>query len=208
MKKFLEGHATYRREFAAGEREYLARLATQPQAPGALYIGCSDSRVIPERLTSAAPGELFVVRNVGNCVPPFDAPIVSVGAAIEYAVEVLEVPHVVVCGHYGCGGVKAALDQPEVLDRLPSLRTWLDVLGPAIEKSRLPNLDPETQWRYSVEANVVGQLANLTTYPAVRAKLEAEKLRIHGWVYDLAAGRIYVYDALGEQFVDSENMLR
>src|SRR5262245_11235372 len=105
----IHGYARFRAEYFAGEREYLHRLAVEGQRPSALYVGCSDSRVIPELLTSSAPGELFVVRNVANQVPTLQHSDASVGAAVEYAVGYLRVRHVIVCGHYGCGGVKAVL---------------------------------------------------------------------------------------------------
>ena len=106
----IRGHRKFRQEYANNEREFLKRLASKGQSPNALYIGCSDSRVVPELLTSSSPGEIFVLRNVANLVPVFDHPDSSVGAAIEYAVGHLQVPHIIVCGHYECGGVKAALD--------------------------------------------------------------------------------------------------
>lgn len=201
MQKLLRGHAHWREAFAAGEQELLRRMAEQ-QSPSALYVGCSDSRVIPERLTGARPGELFVVRNVANAVPPFEHSNVSVGAALEYAVEVLKVPDVIVCGHSRCGGVKAVLDEPPVVRTLPSLAQWLDGIAPAIKESVRPGLDEEAQWRVSVECNVLAQLRNLLTYPVVRDRFERGELHLHGWVYDLAGGGLSVYDAVAERFVE------
>jgi carbonic anhydrase len=204
MRRLLDGHATFRREYAAGAAPFLQKLASEHQSPGALYVGCSDSRVVPELLTSSAPGELFVVRNIANAVPPLDDTDASVGAALDYALEVLHVEHVVVCGHYGCGGVKAVLDGHDRLRRLSSLHQWLDHLAPPILASRIELVDEEEQWRAAVEANVVQQLVNLSTYPAVRARLERDELWLHGWVYDLHSGGVTVYDPAGERFVPSE----
>lgn len=204
MKQLLEGHATFRREYAAGAAPFLQKLASEHQSPGALYVGCSDSRVVPELLTSSAPGDLFVVRNIANAVPPLDDADASVGAALDYALEVLHVEHVVVCGHYGCGGVKAILDGHKKLKSLPSLFEWLDHLAPSILAARLEQVDPEEQWRAAVEANVVQQLVNLTTFPAVRKRLEMGSLWLHGWVYDLHSGGVTVYDSTGERFVHAE----
>ncbi|MCC7541253.1 MAG: carbonic anhydrase, partial [Deltaproteobacteria bacterium] len=109
-KSLLEGHRFFRTSYVAGERDFLHQLASVGQSPDALYVGCSDSRVVPELLTSSAPGALFVVRNVANLVPSLTHADASVGAALEYAIGHLHVPHVIVCGHLGCGGIGALLD--------------------------------------------------------------------------------------------------
>ncbi len=206
MRKLLDGHATFRREYVAGARDFLRTLASEHQSPSAMYIGCSDSRVVPELLTTSAPGELFVVRNIANAAPPLQDRDASVGAALDYAIEVLHVEHVIVCGHYGCGGVKAVLDGHHALRRHPSLHEWLDHLAPPILASRLALVDPEEQWRAAVEANVVQQLANLSTFASVRGHLESGKLQLHGWVYDLHTGGVSVYDEAGERFVDARSL--
>lgn len=203
MQKFLSGHATFRREYVAGSRDFLHKLASEHQSPSALYVGCSDSRVVPELLTTSSPGELFVVRNIANAVPPLANADASVGAALEYAIEKLNVEAVIVCGHYGCGGIKAVLDGHKKLKALPSLFEWLDHLAPAILAGKIEMVDAEEQWRAAVESNVVAQLANLSTFPNVRARLEAGSLLLHGWVYDLHTGGLMVYDATGERFVDA-----
>ena len=203
MKKFLAGHATFRREYVAGSKDFLKKLASEHQSPGALYVGCSDSRVVPELLTTSSPGELFVVRNIANAVPPLENADASVGAALDYAIEKLHVDNVIICGHYGCGGIKAVLDGHKKLKSLPSLYEWLDNLAPAILDARLEMVDEEEQWRAAVESNVVAQLANLSTFPNIRERLEAGTLSLHGWVYDLHNGGLMVYDATGERFVDA-----
>lgn len=191
MHKLLVGHATFRREFVAQSRSFLEELASAHQSPDTLYIGCADSRVIPELLTSSEPGELFVVRNVANLVPPAERAHSSVGAALEYAVQALHVAHIVVCGHYGCGGVKAMIEG--VSDSMPELRAWLAEASVANAAARAHTHDLEEQWREAVEENVLDQLANLPTYPCVRERLAAGTLTLHGWVYDLK-GDLHVYD--------------
>jgi carbonic anhydrase len=203
----LRGNRRFRQEFVAGERDFLERLASEGQSPDALYIGCSDSRVVPELLTHSSPGELFVLRNVANLVPVFADPDSSVGAAIEYAVGHLQVAHVIVCGHYGCGGVKAALDGLEHVRGLPSLYEWLTEVRAAAEGVD-PTLDPETRWRRAVEESVVFQLGNLPTYPAVESALAAGRLALHGWVYDLHTGSLSVYDAGVHAFVPASAIVR
>lgn len=109
LENFLRGHLKYRRKVLAQERDFLRKLASEGQSPDAMYIGCSDSRVVPEQLTSSSPGEIFVIRNVANMVPPLENADASVGAALDYAVQHLRVEHLIVCGHYGCGGIKGLM---------------------------------------------------------------------------------------------------
>ncbi len=187
-KHLLSGHGLFRREYFAGEGEYLRTLARDGQNPSTLYIGCSDSRVVPELLTSSRPGELFVVRNIANVVPPLDHADASVGAAIDYAVAALKVPHIVVCGHDGCGGVKAAADGRDAFKHLPSLHEWLGVVSPGVEE------------------NVLSSIDNLITYPVVAEALKAGTLQLHGWVYDINEGRLRVFDVASEEFVTADRL--
>lgn len=194
----LQGHGAFQRDYAARSRAFLERLASEAQNPGAMFIGCSDSRVIPELLTGTSPGELFVVRNVANLVPPFEDAQDCVGAAVEYAVIALGVEHIVVCGHTGCGGVHAAMAGGHGLDRMPSTRSWLALARAAAEEAR-----GETElerWDSAVEANVLHQVDHLLTYPAVREAVEANRLDLHGWVYDLRRARLLVYDPASGRF--------
>lgn len=202
----IRGHRKFRREYAGDERAFLERLASRGQSPDALYIGCSDSRVVPELLTSSSPGQLFVVRNVANLVPVFNDPDSSVGAAIEYAVGHLQVPHVIVCGHYECGGVKAALDGLEKVRKHPSLFEWLGEVRAAAENVD-PSLEPALRWRRAVEESVVFQLGNLASYAAVAAALAEGKLQLHGWVYDLKTSSLSVYDAGKHAFVSVDSLI-
>lgn len=201
----LRGRGKRQREFLAGEREFLKRLASEGQSPDAVFVGCSDSRVVPELLTAASPGEIFVIRNVANLVPPFEHADASVGAALEYAVAHLKVPHVVICGHYGCGGVQAAL-AGEDFGELASLGEWLEGLQPAIDRTD-PSLGAEARWRAAVERNVVLQLDNLPTYPVVAEALRRGELSLHGWVYDLYTHSLRVHDAPSGAFCSVEQML-
>lgn len=202
IARLLKGNLTFRVEYVAGARDFLRRLASEGQSPGALFIGCADSRVVPELLTSSAPGELFVVRNVANLVPPADAGRSlgddSVGAAIEYAVGVLGVEHVVVCGHYGCGGVRAVLED-HVPAGSPRLREWLCHAAAPVARAKAAG--GAATFERAVEENVEEQLANLASYPLVREALDRGALQLHGWVYDLAAGSVAVWDAHTDTFV-------
>jgi carbonic anhydrase len=154
------------------------------QHPLAFFLGCSDSRVIPEQLTHAVPGELFVVRNVANLLPPVERHIVSAGAALEYAVGHLRVRHLIVCGHDLCGGIRAALDGGVDNAAYPALGEWLDGLAPVVERTRSVPEEGGGRWRRTVEENVLQQLGNALGYPAVSRAVEAGEIALHGWVFD------------------------
>jgi carbonic anhydrase len=202
-KHLLSGHAHFRSEYFAKEGEFLRSLARDGQNPSALYIGCSDSRVVPELLTSSKPGELFVVRNIANVVPPIEHADASVGAAIDYSVAKLGVEHVIVCGHDGCGGVRAALDGIDPLRDYKSLHEWLSLIGePARMARELSPTEPEL-FQTAVEENVLQSMDNLISYPVVAAALGARKLALHGWVFDLEKGALRVYDVTTEEFVEA-----
>jgi len=209
-KHLLTGHARFRTEYFAEEGEYLRTLARDGQRPSALYIGCSDSRVIPELLTTSRPGELFVVRNIANVVPASSHADASVGAAIEYAVAVLGVHHVIVCGHDLCGGVKAALDGVDQLAGHASLHEWVKQIEPAartarrIEKAQ----DPKQLLRTAVEENVLDSMDNLISYPAIAKALADHAISLHGWVFDIDAGTLRVYDVASEEFVEAGAIVR
>jgi carbonic anhydrase len=201
----LRGHRKFHREYVANERDFLKRLASEGQSPDALYIGCSDSRVVPELLTSSAPGALFVIRNIANLVPLFENQDASVGAAIEYAIGHLQVPHIIVCGHYGCGGIKAVLDRLEI-QGLPSLFEWLSEVRTVAENID-PTLEPDLRWRRAVEESVVCQIENLPSYPAVADALAHGRLHLHGWVYDIETGSLSVYEVDKQAFIEASSFL-
>ncbi len=164
---------------------------SEGQSPEAVFITCSDSRLIPSRITQTGLGELFVIRNAGNIVPPYGAGVGGAIASIEYAVAVLETPTVIVCGHTLCGAMKAALE-PDGLDTVPHVRDWIRFAEPArltVDELR-PNLDPAARWRALVERNVFQQIANLRTHPWVAARTAAGRLRLQGWVYHLETNRV------------------
>lgn len=190
-------HLRARAGQAEADRDFLRELANRGQTPDALYIGCSDSRVVPEHMTASSPGRIFVVRNVANLVPPFSHAAISVGAAIEFGVTVLGVPHLVVCGHDGCGGVEAALEGKDLRDA-PSLGEWLRGVEPAVRA--VADLPPEQRMRRAVELNVLNQVENLRTFPIVQAAVAAGRLQLHAWVYDIHTLALRIYDAASKTF--------
>lgn len=203
LDHLIDGHRHFRRKFLAKERDFLQKLASEGQSPDTIYIGCSDSRVVPELLTSTSPGEIFVVRNVANLIPTFEHADASVGAALEYAVAHLNVQHIIICGHYGCGGVKGAIEGGH-FHGAASLEEWIAPLVPIV--ARVKNDNPATWWRNAVEESVIQQLENLSTYPIVQAALDDEKITLHAWVYDLFTLNLYVYDAGFDRFVPAEQL--
>jgi carbonic anhydrase len=207
VDELLAGHGRFRADLGADERELLTGLAERGQRPAAVYIGCSDSRVIPELLTDSAPGQLFVVRNVANHVPTRSDPDRSVSAAIEFAVGQLGVADIIVCGHDGCGGVKAALDDLAGLDPGSDLAAWLEGLRPAVDRARASGLDPDAQLARAVEEHVLDGLATLKERWIGQAG-QPGSIRLHGWVYDLADAALRVYDADAARFVQLADLER
>jgi carbonic anhydrase len=182
----------------ASEREVFVRLAESGQNPKVLWIGCSDSRVIPEQITGAEVGELFIMRHIANIVPPADAGSDASGAVIEYAVRHLRVSHAVICGHTECGGVKA-LEGAVDSTAEPHIARWIEWARPAREKIEASGMPESERYLETVKANVLLQQKNLHSYECVRKGLDDGSLSTHAWLYDLHNGSLLAYDtAAGE----------
>ncbi len=192
-EKLLSGHRRFREKFES-EHEVFERLAEEGQNPKVLWIGCSDSRVVPELITGADPGELFDVRNIANIVPPAPTIACATGAAVEYAVLHLEVSHIVVCGHSDCGGIKA-LEAPPSATTEPHIASWLELAKPARERVLASGLPSDEIYLETIKTNVLMQCDNLRTYPCVADRERAGALSIHAWLYDLHTGEIFEFDA-------------
>jgi len=190
--KLLTGHRRFKEKFKT-DRETFVRLAEEGQQPQVLWIGCSDSRVIPEQITGAEPGELFVMRNIANVVPPFGTGDTAVGAVIEYAILHLHVPDIVICGHTQCGGIKA-LEGHIDLAREPHIARWLEWARPARTQVEASGLPEEARYLETIKANVLLQRENLRTYDCVREVMGAGQLTLHAWLYDLHSGDLLAYD--------------
>jgi carbonic anhydrase len=163
------------------------------QRPEVLFITCSDSRVVPSLFTQSHPGDLFVLRNAGNVVAPYDSPEGACAAAtIEYALQALGTRHIVVCGHSRCGAVEAAL-RPESAKAMPAVQRWLRFVS-TLPPDGHPNLAWENDRDAAVKANVLAQLENLRAHPAVADGLERGDVRLHGWVYRFEEGDVLTYD--------------
>jgi carbonic anhydrase len=194
MKNVISGISTFHQELFPEFKEKFEALANG-QAPEVLMITCADSRIDPNLITQTAPGDLFVCRNAGNIVPPHTNETTDTGASIEFAVTALGVSHIVVCGHTDCGAMKGAI-QPEKLDSLPQVKSWLGNCCAATEIVRAKNSGKLTMDHLQAvtEENIILQLQHLKLHPAVAAKLATGKVQLHGWLYNIGNGEILAYD--------------
>lgn len=195
MDHVLERATLFRDHVFAGQSALYRRLASDGQAPKALMISCADSRVVPEMITQAAPGDLFVCRNAGNIVPPFSQANGGVSSAVEYAVVALGVRDIVVCGHSDCGAMKA-FSEPEALARMPNVAAWLRHAQAAhsVVCSAYRGLDAAAATRALALENVAAQINHLRTHPSVASALARGVLTLHGWFVDIETGEILALD--------------
>ena len=194
----IEGHARFKQQFER-ERAFFNDLATRKQKPRLLWIGCSDSRVVPAQITAADPGELFEVRNIANVVPPESAGEESVGAAIDYAIDRLGIDDIVVCGHTGCGGLDA-LSRGGEIGPDSHLGYWLEFTRRAHQLVAAAGVPENERLLEIVKAHVHFQIDNLMTYRLVRQRVEADTINVHGWLYVMETGDLLAYDALSGQW--------
>lgn len=197
VEKLLQGISRFQEHIYPEHQDLFERLALG-QRPEALFITCADSRIDPCLLTQTRPGELFICRVIGNIVPPYPQAIGGVSATIEYAVGVLRVPEVIVCGHTDCGVMRGALN-PDALAGFPNVTAWLNYVE-VDRRDQEPT--PESLLTLS-ESNVAAQLKHLHTHPAVAARLEKGDLALHGWVYHIGEGVVTVYDKTSRAFVST-----
>ncbi|MEV5989053.1 carbonic anhydrase [Streptomyces sp. NPDC052051] len=183
MQDLSDGVARFQEDVFPAKAELFAHLATH-HAPHALFISCSDARVVPELITGTEPGELFVIRTAGNLVPAYTSEADGVAASIEYAVAALGVKDIVVCGHSACGAM-TALAEGHDLSGAPAVATWLRQADASPARATADGDVPAL-----VRQNVFAQLANLATHPSVTRALAAGKVTLHGWVYDIPTGRV------------------
>ena len=187
----ISGHRKFREKFESNS-EVFEKLAEEGQNPKVLWIGCADSRVVPELITGADPGELFNVRNIANVVPPAASAACATGAAVEYAVIHLNVTHIVVCGHTDCGGIRA-LEAPPDPGSQPHITSWLELARPARDRVLNSNVPEAERYLETIKVNVLMQCHNLRSYPCVSAGERSRGLAIHPWLYDLRTGEIFEY---------------
>jgi carbonic anhydrase len=206
MRRILHGIRAFQDDVFPSRRTHFEQLAAG-QAPATLFITCSDSRIVPHLLTQTEPGELFVLRNAGNLVPPYTAEHSGEAATIEYAIQVLKVQDIVVCGHSHCGAITGVL-RPEMLEGLPAVEKWLAhaqrVRHEILEHGSGADSDDD-QLTAAIKANVLVQIDHLRTYPAIAAAEPSGSLTLHGCFYRFETGEVAVFDAASGKFTAIES---
>lgn len=194
MNDLFAGVRHFRQNVFHAQQELFEELA-KSQSPQTLFITCSDSRIDPNLITHTDPGDLFVIRNAGNLIPAFGVTTGGEEATIEFALQALGVKHIVICGHSGCGAMKGLLN-PGALTEMPSVAHWLRHAEATrrLVKAKYPELAGDELLRVITEENVLTQIENLQTHPAVAVAMAKDSLSIHAWVYDIASGDVQAYD--------------
>jgi carbonic anhydrase len=201
MQRLIEGHRKFLAEVFPRRRDDF-QLLSESQVPEWLFITCSDSRIVPDLILGTGPGDLFISRSIGNVVPISMNDVDGVTATIEYAVDVLKVPHVILCGHSDCGALKAAVNR-EGLDKLPKANRWLQHVEAAFSHRQPLN---EADGAHAdicsvIRGNVIAQLLNLKSQPSVSRAMREGPLQVHGWYYDILSGRIERFDEEARRFM-------
>lgn len=202
MQKLVEGIHQFQKSVLGERQEMFAELANG-QHPLALFITCSDSRIDPNLLTQTDPGELFILRTAGNIVPPYGAVVGGEAATIEYAVAVLKVEDIIVCGHSHCGAMAALLNPKQVVG-LPAVEALLkhaEATSRIIRENYEHITEPRARLMATIEENVLVQLENLRTHPSVYAAMARNSLRLHGWVYKFETGEVFTYHPEQQQYL-------
>lgn len=205
MQKLVHGIHKFQKEIFPSKQRLFEKLQSGQQ-PMALFITCSDSRIDPSLLTQTDPGELFIMRNAGNLIPPYGTLYGGEAATIEYAVAVLGVQDIIVCGHSNCGAMSGLLE-PQAIERLPAVRSWLTYAESThriVDENYSHLTDPAARLTVTVEENVLVQLEHLRTHPTVAAAISRKALHLHGWVYKFETGQVFGFDPEEGQFAALE----
>ncbi len=203
LQELIESHKRFREKYHKKYYEKFQELVEKGQRPKSLFIGCSDSRVVPNLITDADPGELFVIRNVGNFIPPFkpDSDYHGTAAAIEYAVSVLKVENVIVCGHTHCGACEHLYHEIPDDEELIHVKKWLEIAEPVKQRVlSIHEADDEERYRLTEKFNVIEQLFNLFSYPAIQKGAMEGSLTLQGWYYDIGSGKIEYFNPESNSF--------
>jgi carbonic anhydrase len=203
LEQLKAGIRRFQTEIYPDNAEMYRRAVAQPQEPHTLFVACADSRIDPELITQSKPGELFVLRNIGNLIPAYGEMMGGVSAVVEYAVSLLKVKHVVVCGHADCGAMKGLLN-PDSVTTMPAVKNWLKNAATAMsvaEALGARDEAPATLMRSVTEQNVLLQIQHLRTHPSVAAAMARGELTISGWVYEIGTGEVRISEGDSKGFV-------
>jgi carbonic anhydrase len=208
MKKLLKGLHQFKRSYFCSHQHLFEQLS-HGQHPRVLFITCSDSRIDPNLLTQTEPGELFVIRNAGNIIPPYGATNGGEGATIEYAVQALGIENIVICGHSHCGAMKGLLKVHTLSDELPLVHDWLKHAEATrrLVQDNYGHLEGEELLDITIAENVLTQIDNLKTYPLIHSRLYQGKLKIYAWIYDIDTGEVMAYDSERHAYVPPQAQL-
>jgi carbonic anhydrase len=208
VKKLIRGLDKFRQTYVSSHQELLEQLA-HGQKPRVLFVACSDSRVDPTLITDTDMGELFVIRNAGNIIPPYGAANGGEGATIEYAISALDIEQIVVCGHSNCGAMKGLLKLNKLQKDMPLVYDWLKHAESTrrLVMENYAHYDDEDLMDMLVAENVLIQIDNLKTYPIVRTRLHQGRLKIYAWVYNIETGEVLAYDARTHTYIPPEGQL-
>jgi len=208
MKKLIRGLREFKETYVSQNRDFLEQLA-HGQKPRVLFITCSDSRIVPSLITQTEPGEIFVIRNAGNIIPPFGAANGGEGAAVEYAIHALGIEQIIVCGHSHCGAMKGLLQIGKLEEEMPLVYEWLrhaDATRRLVQENYVGYTKDELL-EIAIAENVLTQIENLKTYPVVHSKLFQGKLHLYGWVYLIETGEVLAFDPETHQYVPPQTQL-
>lgn len=203
MEKLLAGVHHFQNELFSDRKELFENLTQHGQKPETLFITCADSRIEPTLLTQTLPGDLFILRNAGNIIPPYTSASGGEAATIEFAVATLPIRDIIVCGHSHCGAMKGLLN-PDNLDKeLPAVASWLKNCE-AVRRILKENYGEESDQRkllnIATQENVLVQLEHLRTHPTVMARIQRKQIKLHGWIYKIETGDVFMYEPESGQF--------
>lgn len=208
MRQLITGIREFQSSYYQQHRDLFAELG-HGQSPRVLFITCSDSRIDPNLIVNAGPGELFVIRNAGNIIPPYGSANGGEGASMEYALQALDIDQVIICGHNHCGAMKGLLKLNKLQEDLPLVYDWLKHTEATrrILKDNYSSCEGDELIEIAVMENILTQIDNLETYPIVRSRLQQGRLNIYGWLYEIETGEVKAYNSTTEQFEAPQSQL-
>ena len=202
LTSLVKGLNAFHSSYFNDHHEMFEQLS-QGQSPEVLFVTCSDSRIDPCLITQAQPGELFVMRNVGNIIPSYGAASSAESAGIEYAVQGLGIRDIIICGHSHCGAMRGLLQVGTLAEQMPAVYDWLKRHGEPTRRLVLDNygdLPADELLKMAIEQNVLTQIENLETCPVIRSKLHSQQLNLHAWMYEIETGKVFVYNLEQRKF--------